>query len=158
MYQLIKSFFKRKLDLESDTLILKCIYQTKQSDYDYWLPSYVYDIIRKSDHKVVGRCDLRIGMNEYMYYMGNIGYVIYPPYRGHRYAAMSVLLMFDFAKKFMDEVIITCNPDNIASNKTCEIVGCTLKETVDVPKDHELVRQGDLKKNIYVRKLGSNVD
>ena len=154
MFGYVKRFFKNRYDLQNETLYLKCIYKTKQSEEINWLPSFVYDMIRKSDHKVVGRCDLRIGMNDYMYYMGNIGYVVYPPYRGHRYAAMAVELMLEFAKGYMDEIIITCNPENIASNRTCEIAGCTLVETVDVPADHELVRQGDLRKNIYRRKLG----
>lgn len=132
---------------------IKLIHKTKGDPNGQWLPSYVYDIINNKNQKVVGRCDLRIGMNDYMYYMGNIGYVIYPPYRGQHFAALATLLLFDIAQLFMDECIITCNPDNIASIRTCELAGCEFVEEVMVPDDHELIKQGEYTKRIYKKEF-----
>lgn len=150
------SFLKKKTIAKkhtNGTITLKLVHKSKGTSDGKWLPSYVYDIICNEDRKVVGRCDLRIGMNDYMYYMGNIGYVIYLPYRGHHYAAMATMLLFDIAKPFMEECIITCNPDNIASLRTCELSGCEFVEEVMVPEDHELIQQGEYTKRIYKKRI-----
>jgi len=143
-----------KPSISNDVIKLVCAYKTRANEKKGWVASHVYDIVRLEDKKIVGRCDLRFGMNPDLYYSGNIGYAVYPPYRGQRYAAQAVELLFEVAKKAkMQEVIITCNPDNIASIRTCEIAGCTLKEIVDVPANHELIKQGDYQKCIYVKSL-----
>lgn len=135
------------------SVTIKLVAKTKGIADGTWLPSYVYDIISNESKKVVGSCDLRIGMNEYMYYMGNIGYVIYPPYRGHHFAASATMLLFDIAKLFMEECIITCNPDNIASIRTCELAGCEFVKEVNVPLDHELIKQNEPVKLIYRKQV-----
>ncbi len=150
-----RALAKRKLikKISDDAITLKLVHRTKGAVSPTWLPSLVYDIIQNSDQKAVGRCDLRIGMNDYMYYMGNIGYVVYPPYRGNRYATRATLLLFEIAKEYMDTCIITCNPDNIASIRTCEYAGCDFIKEVEVPADHELIRQHEYVKRIYIKKL-----
>ena len=102
----------------------------------------------------VGYCDLRFEMNEEMYYAGNIGYRIYTPYRGNSYAydAAKVLLKVGFDVYGMDEIIITCSPENTASRRTIEKLGGELLETVEVPEDHWLYERGELVKNIYLFK------
>ncbi|MDE7296327.1 MAG: GNAT family N-acetyltransferase, partial [Clostridia bacterium] len=82
---------------------------------------------------------------------GNIGYRINEPYRGHHYAGKACLLRFELAKKHnMDYLIITCNPDNFASIKTCEYVGCRFVETVELPQDNDMrVEDGETHKCIY---------
>ncbi len=139
--------------ISNEVITLKLVRKTKATSDPQWLPSLVYDIIRNVDKKAIGRCDLRIGMNDYMYFMGNIGYVIYPPYRGHRYATKATQLLFDIAKEFMNECIITCNPENVASIKTCEYSGCDFVEEVIVPKDHELIKQFEYVKRVYRKRL-----
>ena len=156
MVEMMPRFFKKKHSVKTisdDVIKLKLVFRSKSNDNSKWLPSFVYDIIRLSDNKAVGRCDLRIGMNPYMYYMGNIGYVIYPPYRGNRYATRATMLLFKIAKQYMSECIVTCNPDNIASIKTCEYSGCEFIEEVEVPDDHELIRQYEYFKRIYKKTL-----
>ena len=54
-----------------------------------YLPACYFDICRY-DGTRVGTCDLRIGHNEKTEIGGNIGYTVFPPYRGHRYAARAV--------------------------------------------------------------------
>jgi predicted acetyltransferase len=153
---MMQRFFTRKSlikKISNEIITLKLVHKTKATIDPQWLPSLVYDIIRNEDKKAIGRCDLRIGMNDYMYYMGNIGYVIYPPYRGHRYATMATQLLFEIAKEFMSECIITCSPENIASIKTCEYSGCEFVEEIDVPKEHELIKQFEYVKRVYRKRL-----
>jgi tagatose 1,6-diphosphate aldolase len=49
----------------------------------------------------------------------------------------------------MEKLIITCNPDNIASRKTCEYVGANLLEIVDVPEYNDMYQRGEKEKCIY---------
>lgn len=115
-----------------------------------WLPAYHFAICDKQGHEM-GTCDLRIGHNLNTYYGGNIGYRIQEEYRGHHYAGKACLLLFELAKKHnMDYLIITCNPDNYPSRKTCEYVGCHLVEIVELPEDNNMrVEEGETEKCIY---------
>lgn len=115
-----------------------------------WLPAYHFAICDKQGIEL-GGCDLRIGHNINTYYGGNIGYHIWEAYRGHHYAGKACLLLFELAKKHdMDHLIITCNPDNYASRKTCEYAGCRLVEIVTLPEDNDMrIQDGETEKCIY---------
>jgi predicted acetyltransferase len=109
-----------------------------------------YQIVMHGTRQKVGTCDLRVGMNEEVYYAGNIGYRIFEKWRGHGYAYDACLLLFDIAReKGMKELIITCSPDNAPSRKTLEKLGGELVETSEVPVDHWLYKRGETVKNIY---------
>jgi RimJ/RimL family protein N-acetyltransferase len=56
----------------------------------------------------------------------------------------------------MDKLIITCNPDNIASRRTCEKAGLKLKEIVDLPNYNEMYLEGERHKCIYEWILSGN--
>lgn len=49
----------------------------------------------------------------------------------------------------MNTLIITCNPDNFPSRKTCEKTGLKLKEIVDLPIYNEMYQDGERQKCIY---------
>lgn len=118
------------------------------------MTNIIFDMMENETGKIVGRCDLRLGMNEELYYAGNIGYTVYVPYRGHRYAQRACELIFEVARHYkMQKVIITCSPDNLPSKMTCEHLGLTLLETVEVPLGHYLHRQGEPIKHIYQKIL-----
>ena len=110
--------------------------------------SIVYSIYRHGD----GECDLRLGMDEELYYAGNIGYRIYDGFRGHHYAYHACKLLLQIAKEeyHFRKVIITCSPENIASDKTIQSLHAELLQTVRVPKYHWLYRRGEKVKNIYL--------
>src|SRR5438876_157919 len=74
---------------------------------------------------IAGGLGLRIGSTpDLEMYLGNIGYNVYPPARGYHYAERSCRLLFPLATAHgMSTLWITCNPDNIASRKTCERLG-----------------------------------
>ena len=117
--------------------------------------SIVYSIYRHGDYECIGECDLRFGMDEELYYAGNIGYRIYDGFRGHHYAYYACQLLLQIAKEeyCFRNVIITCSPDNIASDKTIQSLHAELLQTVYVPKNHWLYRRGEKVKNIYLLTL-----
>ncbi len=98
----------------------------------------------------MGTCDLRLGHNEKLYFGGNIGYRVEEQYRGHHYAGKACLLLFELAKKHeLEYLIITCNPDNYPSRKTCEYAGGELWEIVELPPDSDMRERGETEKCIY---------
>lgn len=115
-----------------------------------WLPAYHFRICLP-DGTEAGVCDLRVGHNESVYYGGNIGYRVERPYRGHHYAGKACRLLFQLAKRHgMGYVIITCNPDNWASRRTCEYAGGKLMEIVELPEDNDMrLEDGETHKCIY---------
>ena len=135
----------------ADDEIQLCLQKTVDGNMEKsWLPAYHFAICDKQGREM-GVCDLRIGHNMNTYYGGNIGYRIHEEYRGHHYAAKACLLLFELAKKHnMDYLIITCNPDNYASRRTCEYAGCRLVETVALPEDNDMrLENGETEKCIY---------
>ena len=114
-----------------------------------WVPAYKFDICR-TDGTQVGYCDLRIGYNDKTYIGGNIGYGIDAPFRGHHYAAKACRLLFRQAKKHgMEYLIITCDPDNAASSRTCQLAGGRYLETAAIPEDNEMYAEGKRRAMIY---------
>ena len=135
--------------LISDEIFLKLDRTVNADEKKQWLPAYHFNIC-KLDGTVVGNCDLRIGHNLNTYYGGNIGYTIKPEYRGNHFAAKACLLLFNLAKEHnMKYIIITCNPDNKASKKTCEYAGCKLEKIVDLPIDNDMYLKGEKQKCVY---------
>ena len=115
-----------------------------------WLPAYHFAICNGIGVKM-GGCDLRIGHNESAYYGGNIGYRVERPYRGHHYAGKACGLLFELARRHgMGYLFITCNPDNLASRRTCEYAGGQLVEIVELPADNDMrVEDGETEKCSY---------
>lgn len=114
-----------------------------------WVPAYYFAICNKDGTKI-GECDLRVGHNENTYYGGNIGYSINEEYRGHHYAGKACLLLFELAKRHnMDYLIISCDPDNVASKKTCEYAGGKLSEIAELPEGNDMRSNGETEKCIY---------
>ena len=82
----------------------------------------------------IGQISVRLGESTGIYYFGHIGYHIDPPWRGHHYAARACLLVHDlFVRAGKESAVITTDPDNEASRRTCEKIGCVEERTVKVP-------------------------
>ncbi|HLU22698.1 MAG TPA: GNAT family N-acetyltransferase [Bacillaceae bacterium] len=132
---------------EIDLHLVKTVPGNKEKN---WVPAYQFNISLPGLLKPIGKIDIRIGYNENLYYGGHIGYSVNEDYRGNYYAAKAVLLLRKVAKAHkMEKLFITCNPDNIASRKTCEYVGANLLEIVDVPEDNDMYQRGEKEKCIY---------
>lgn len=111
--------------------------------YHFWM-----HLTGNPDISIAGSIGLRIGDTaDILQYIGHVGYQVYPPARGQHLAERASRLLFPLARRHgMKTLWITCNPDNIASRRTCERLGATLAEIVPVPKDHDLYARGDHEK------------
>jgi predicted acetyltransferase len=100
---------------------------------------------------IAGGIGFRIGKSpDLISVVGHLGYNVYPPARGHHLAERSCRLLFPLARRHgFASVWITCNPDNIASRRTCERLGGVLIDIVPVPPDNELYDRGDREKCRY---------
>lgn len=114
-------------------------------------PQYVFQMRKTGTSVVMGQISLRLGESVSLtHYVGHIGYSVAEPFRGHRYAARACRLLFALARRHgMRELWITCNPENIASRRTCELAGGELVEIVDVPRHHEMYTRGETRKCRY---------
>ena len=101
--------------------------------------------------RIAGGIGLRIGQSRDLeMYLGHVGYNVYPPARGNHYAERACRLILPIARHHgMRALWITCNPDNYASRRTCERLGCALVDTVAVPPGHTLHQRGELEKCRY---------
>ena len=96
----------------------------------------VWRIALHGSKREIGQISYRDGESLCVYYYGHIGYHIDEPWRGHRYAYKACLLIRDeILRSGKSSVIITCDPDNWASRKTCILLNCLLEGTVEVPSD-----------------------
>ena len=135
--------------LKNDEITLVLEKTVEGNDEKNWVPAYHFAICNDKGIKM-GICDLRIGHNDNLYYGGNIGYRINEEYRGHHYAGKACLLLFELARKHdLNYLIITCNPDNYASRKTCEYAGGELIEIVELPEDNDMREDGETEKCIF---------
>lgn len=137
--------------VEGPIVDLKFDYEQSEEEASDGIPTVFYIIVSHETKEKLGRIDLRLKMNEEMYYYGHVGYGIYPKHRGHNYAYEACKLVFKVAKEHyhMDELFITCNPDNVASYKILKKLNGELVEVKAVPITHELYRIGDRMKCIF---------
>ncbi len=146
--------FDKKVRLYDPEIFLFLRETAEEEEESGFLPTYFFDICSLESCEVLGRCDLRIGDNEATYYAGNIGYRVEEQFRGNHYALKACLLLEMLAKRHgMRRLIITCDPDNIPSRRTCELFGASYLETVRVPESHILYSMGERRKSIYQKIL-----
>ena len=136
-YQFIKPGEMRDADLE---LILR-----ETSPYipeKGFVPAYKFSMVNITSKEIMGNVDLRVGLTEKMkVFGGHIGYEVYEPYRGHRYAGRSCRLLFPFLRELqINPVVITCDPGNLPSKKTIESLGAVLIATNQVEVEPKVFR------------------
>ena len=146
--------FYKRMKLKDDRIVLKLRAVSRAGEEPDPVNAYLFDICALADGAALGRCDLRVGYTEKLYYAGHIGYTVFEPYRGNRYALSACFLLQRLAKRHgMTELIITCNPENHASKRTCELFGASYVRTVALPEDHELFLQGERRKHIFIKSI-----
>jgi len=135
--------------LTDDEISLHIVRTLPGDSEKIWLPAYFF-AIQNREGKIVGNCELRIGYNENIRYIGNIGYRIATEFRGHQYAEKASRILLRFAARHgMPSVWITCDPNNTASRKTCERLGAILLEITELPTDSPLRMDGKDRICIY---------
>ena len=83
------------------------------------VPSTTYLAVREIDNYIVGMIDIRHYLNEFLTQVcGNIGYDVRKSERNKGYAKQMLKLALEKCKDLkMKKVLITCDEDNIASEK-----------------------------------------
>ena len=136
-------------ELRGEEILLRLEKTCEARPEKQWVPAYYFSICLRDGTKI-GHCDLRVGHNDRLYIGGNIGYGIDEAHRGHHYASEACKLLLDLARKHhMGYVIITCDPDNMASRRTCELAGGKYMETAAVPEWHNMYEEGMRRVRVY---------
>jgi tagatose 1,6-diphosphate aldolase len=138
-------------DLTDEDLQMVLV-ETKPADpAKGWVPVYIFDMVLTGTATRVGSISFRVGETDFLVrYAGHIGYDVKPEYRGHRFAVRACRLLMPLAKKHgLKTLWLTVTPDNVASRRTCEILGATMVEIVDLPPDCDMYAAGERKKCRY---------
>lgn len=104
--------------------------------------SNTYIAVRTSDNRIVGIIDLRHHIDHPILGLwgGHMGYTVRPSERGKGYAKEILRLNLQKCKeRGMDKVMLTCSPENIASEKTIIANGGVFEKAVLV--DGEYVKR-----------------
>lgn len=99
------------------------------------VPSHTYLAVRKNDNKVIGIIDLRHHINHPILgtWGGHCGYSVRPSQRGKGYAKEMLRLNIQNAKKLgISKMLVTCNAQNIVSEKTIIANGGAFEKTIDI--------------------------
>jgi tagatose 1,6-diphosphate aldolase len=102
------------------------------------VPAYFFRMIHATTGEDMGRINLRTETTRHIeLYGGHIGYAVHEAHRGHHYAVRSVHLLLPLAQHLsIDPLWITCDPENLASRRTCELAGAELIEVVAISPDY----------------------
>lgn len=106
------------------------------------VPSNAYLAVRAADNRVIGMIDLRHHIDHPILGLwgGHIGYTVRPSERGKGYAKEMLRLNLKNARdRGLEKVMITCSPNNPASEKTILANGGVFEKDIDV--DGENIRR-----------------
>ncbi len=101
------------------------------------VPATQFLFVRKSDNRLVGMIQVRHRFNDYLEkYAGHIGYSVRPSERRKGYAREMLRMVLPFCREIgIDKVLITCDDDNVGSEKTILANGGVYESTVHEPNE-----------------------
>lgn len=128
---------------------MKAIFLKQTSDniesYDHGeLPTRRFRIFDADTGSEVGGITFRYIVNDYLSkYRGHSGFTIDEPFRRQGYATAAGHKILEMAGQIgLTEFVLTCSPENTASERTILGLGLTYDYTVDVPDGSYLWQQG----------------
>lgn len=103
------------------------------------VPSSTYLAVREKDNYIVGMIDIRHYLNEYLTQAGgHIGYGVRKTERNKGYAKQMLKLALEKCKELkIKKVLITCDEDNIASEKVILSVNAKLEDIRNVDGENK---------------------
>lgn len=103
-------------------------------------PATTFFAVRKKDGVIVGTIQVRHRLTgELRQSGGNIGYGVRPDERNKGYGSQMLMLALDFCRKIgLERVLLDCQADNIASEKTIRKCGGIFEGEAQVPGDDGL--------------------
>ena len=103
------------------------------------VPSSTYLAVREKDNYIVGMIDIRHYLNEYLTQVGgHIGYGVRKTERNKGYAKQMLKLALEKCKELkIKKVLITCDEDNIASEKVILSVNAKLEDIRNVDGENK---------------------
>ncbi len=116
-----------------------------------YAPTYKFMMTLTGQDVDAGAIHLRVGNTRHIVmYAGHIAYHVTPEYRGQHFASRACRLLLPLARLHgLDPLWITCNPDNYASRRTCELAGAHFVEIVDLPENLDMYKEGERQKCRY---------
>ncbi len=138
-------------ELRDDDISLRLVATHPADLTKNWVPYYVFQIVSARTGRRAGEIHLRVGNTEHMrLYGGHVAYGVRPEFRGSHFAARALRLLLPLARRHgLSELWITCNPENAASRRTCELAGAELTEIVDLPPHVDMYQEGERQKRRY---------
>ena len=103
------------------------------------VPSSTYLAVREKDNYIVGMIDIRHYLNEYLTQVGgHIGYGVRKTERNKGYAKQMLKLALEKCKDLkIKKVLITCDEDNIASEKVILSANAKLEDIRNVDGENK---------------------
>ena len=139
--------------LECDDVSLR-LSRSYAPDTSPWrVAAYRFDILVGGEP--AGTISLRPGRTYLLTHLaGQIGFSIEPAFRGRGLAGKAVRALLPLAEACgLTELWLTTTPDNLASRRTLERLGCVLVEQVTIPEGYESYARGERLKLRYQLEL-----
>lgn len=115
-----------------------------------YVPYYHFRVIDNTGNNV-GHINFRIGnTNHVLFCAGHIGYEIKDMFRGHSYAYHACITIAPFVRSFYPSVVLTCNPDNLASKITIEKLHCKFLGEHQLDENEQAYKNGERTRNRYL--------
>jgi predicted acetyltransferase len=132
---------------EDVVLRLSHIYPPERSPWG--VQAFRFDIM--TGGQVAGTISLRPEDTHLLTHLsGQIGFSVEPAFRGRGLAAKAVRALLPVVRAHgLTELWITTTPENAASKRTLEKLGCILVESLPVPEDYQSHAKGEREKLRY---------
>ena len=143
--------YKQEMIENGDEGLAGCGGLDKHDNYDDWMNGILFYekkenipsdsnyvegsqwlLVDTSKNRILGMVNIRHYLNDFLLgFGGHIGYSVRPSERRKGYAKLQLKLALDFLKKPGEsKILVTCDDNNIGSQKTIEACGGVLENTI----------------------------